>query len=203
MNPFDIVKGFEDALVKYTEAPYAVAIESCSNALLLMCEYLKVDVVEIPKKTYISVPQAIIRSGGKIRWTEEEWSGAYQMKPYPLVDSARQFYRGMYKKYPKGSYVCISFHGKKHLNIGRGGAVLCDNPEAVRWLKMARFDGRHEGVATINENLEIIGHHCYMTPELAAHGLMMLSFAKDHYPDLTDNDPDLSLQKIYKKYTVE
>ena len=46
--------------------------------------------------------------------------------------------------YIPDTLMCLSFHGRKCLAIGRGGAILTDNLETYNWLKCARFDGRHE-----------------------------------------------------------
>ena len=52
MHPFDTVRGFENALAEYSGSKYAVAVDSCTSALLLACAYLKVEEVTIPKRTY-------------------------------------------------------------------------------------------------------------------------------------------------------
>ena len=46
--------------------------------------------------------------------------------------------------YIKGSFMCLSFHVKKLLPIGKGGMILCDDREAVNWFKQARYEGRSE-----------------------------------------------------------
>ncbi len=201
MNAFDIVKGFEQQLADYCGSKYAVAVDSCSSALLLSCVYHKVNVVTLPKRTYVSVPNAVVLAGGQIKFEDIDWKGAYRLDPYPIIDSARRFYKGMYKEFGT-DHVCISFHGKKHLNIGRGGAILLDDLEAVEWYKRARFDGRKEGVPVAEDIITVIGYHCYMHPEMAAAGMNKMLFVKDTYPDLLDHDPDLSLQPIYKDYIV-
>ena len=33
VNPFSVVKDFEDSIAKYTGAKYAVAVDSCTNAV--------------------------------------------------------------------------------------------------------------------------------------------------------------------------
>jgi len=63
-NPYKIVQMFEEEIAEYTGAPYAVALDNCTDALFLCCVYSKVTEVTIPKKTYLSVPQAIMASGG-------------------------------------------------------------------------------------------------------------------------------------------
>jgi len=57
-NPYKIVKMFEDEIASYTGSPYAVSIDSCTNALFLMCKYLKVKKVTIPptKSTICFLP---------------------------------------------------------------------------------------------------------------------------------------------------
>ena len=72
-NPYEIVKKFEEEVALYAGSKYAVAVDSCTNALFLCCKYLDVDEVEIPKKTYVSVPCSIIHPGGKVKYREEKW----------------------------------------------------------------------------------------------------------------------------------
>ena len=61
-NPYKVVKMFEEEVAHYTGAPYAVSVDSCTNALMLCCKFLKVKEVTIPTKTYLSVPQSIIQT---------------------------------------------------------------------------------------------------------------------------------------------
>ena len=61
-NPYKVVKMFEEEVAHYTGAPYAVSVNSCTNALFLCCKYLEVKGVTIPKRTYLSVPQSIIQA---------------------------------------------------------------------------------------------------------------------------------------------
>ena len=65
-NPYKIVQMFEEEVAYYTGATYAIAVSSCTDALLMACAYEKVKnkKVTIPKKTYISVPQSISHAGG-------------------------------------------------------------------------------------------------------------------------------------------
>ena len=127
-NPFKIVQMFEETMADYTGAPYAVAVDSCTNALFLCCKYLEVGEVTIPAKTYLSVPQSIIHSGGSVKFKDQEWSGIYQLEPYSIWDSAKRLTSKMYKK---GTFMCLSFHIKKTLQLGKGGMILTDSKEAV------------------------------------------------------------------------
>lgn len=76
-NPYKIVKMFEEEVADYTGAPYAISVDSCTSALFLCCKYLEVTDVIIPSKTYLSVPQSIINSGGNVVFdpSTNDWSG--------------------------------------------------------------------------------------------------------------------------------
>ena len=73
-NPYKIVKMFEEEVAHYAGAPFAVSTDSCTNALLLCCEYLQVAEVTIPAQTYLSVPQSIIHAGGMVTFDERKWN---------------------------------------------------------------------------------------------------------------------------------
>jgi len=195
-HAYHVVKMFEQVLASYTGAPHVVALDSCTNALLLACEYFGVDEVEIPKFTYCSVPMSIIHAGGRVKFRDEDWLGMYRLEPYPIYDSARAFTSGMYIP---GSFMCLSFHWSKHLAIGRGGAILCDDENAVEWFKRGRFDGRKEGVAPRNDKGLTLGHHFYLTPPYAAQGLMLMASMAEHNDPLPNDEyADLSQVEIFK-----
>lgn len=196
-NPFEIVRMFEEEVAEYTNAPYAVAVDSCTNALFLACKYLQVQEVCIPKKTYLSVPQSIEHAGGKVVFTDLDWTGIYQLKPYPIYDAAKRFTSNMYEK---GTFMCLSFHIKKLLPIGKGGMILTDDPEAVQWFKRARYEGRSEK-NYMQDDITFAGWNMYMTPEEAARGLSMMLNYPEHMPDLDENNgrgyKDLTEFRLY------
>jgi dTDP-4-amino-4,6-dideoxygalactose transaminase len=214
LNPHQVTKDFEAALCEYTGAKYAVAVTSCTMALLLACKwYLKDDkekLVSIPARTYVSVPQSIIHAGGSVLFQDIEWVGGYQLRPYPIWDYARLFtsnmfniltaseiicrQKGMFQKFQ-----CVSFHWSKTLAIGQGGAILHDNDEADAWFRKMRFDGRTEGVEPKDDKDLILGYHCYMSPRDAADGLSRLAVLPKHNAPLPNSDyPDLSTLEIFK-----
>ena len=185
-NPYKIVKMFEKEVAEYTGSPYAVSVDSCTNALFLCCKYLKAEEVVIPSKTYLSVPMSIIHAGGKVVFDKSDmtnhWSGIYQLKPYPIYDSAKRLTSGMYIK---NSFMCLSFHIKKLLPIGKGGMILTDNEEAVDWFKKARYEGRGEKFYK-QDSIDMLGWNMYMTPEQAAHGLSLLQIYPENKDDQTE-----------------
>lgn len=181
-NPFKIVDMFEEHMADYTGAPYAVAVDSCTNALFLCCKYFNVNEVTIPAKTYLSVPQSVIHAGGKIKFREQDWNGIYQLEPYPIWDAAKRLTSGMYIS---GSFMCLSFHIKKHLKIGKGGMILTDNADAVKWFKQARYEGRNE-VPYKQDDITVMGWNMYMTPVEAAMGLALMQ----NYPEHMEDQPE-------------
>jgi len=181
-----------------------VTVTSCTAALLLAVRWalrddrdiLKLGVVEIPKRTYVSVPMSIIHAGGWPTFRDEDWSGAYQLKPYPIWDSARRFTSGMFMP---GQFQCVSFHVSKILGDTQGGAILHDSPEADAWFRRMRFDGRTEGVAPKDDDIREVGYHYYMSPDVAARLLHRLSFLPRVNDDLPNDDyPDLSTFEIFR-----
>lgn len=198
MKAFNAVREFEKTIAEYSGSKYAVAVETCTAAIFLSCVYKKVKEVEIPKKTYVSVPCSIIHASGKVKFRDEKWEGIYELKPYNIIDGALRFRKGMYIK---NSLHCLSFHFKKLLPIGRGGMILTDDSRAREWLKRARFDGRTEGVSLLKDKFTL-GWNMYMLPEQAARGLQIFGFIKNkELPDIqreSQNYPDLSKFKIYQ-----
>lgn len=214
INPHKITKDFEEAVAQYTGAPYAVAVDNESNALYLCLEYQKrigfwdtKEPVEIPKHTYVSVPCEIIRAGGTVEFMQSvtHLTGPYFLGNTRIVDSALRF---TYDMYVPCSLMCLSFTGPyKHLKLGKGGMILTDDEEAYKWFKRARFSGRRE-MSYHEDNLDMMGINCYMMPEIAARGLLLMGqfYDKDGNPkkndDITLPYPDLSKFPIYKNKTL-
>ena len=129
--PYKVVTDFENRIADFSGAKYAVAVESCTAAIFLSCFYKRVKDVFIPKRTYPSVPCSIIHAGGRVHFTDQAWSGTYELAPYGIVDGALRFRRDMYK----GGLHCLSFHIKKLLPIGRGGMILTDDEQAAHMVQ--------------------------------------------------------------------
>lgn len=218
-SPFQVVRDFEAALCEYTGAPYAVTTTSCTMALLLAVAY-HVDLphgiaaggqvcpeLQIPKRTYVGVPYAIAEAGARPIFRDEDWAacGRYQLSPLPIWDSARWFSSGMFQAVPRspfyrGRFVCVSFHWTKTLGIQQGGAILHDSPDADEWLRRARFDGRKEGVPPAEDSFPLRrAWHAYMSPEVAAEGLVRITNLPKHNAPLPwDNYPDLSRLEAFR-----
>lgn len=202
-----ITEDFEKAIADYTGAPYVVALDNMSNALFLSLYYEKINgqEIEIPSRTYPSVPCEIIHAGGKVKFMPIEGNtikGAYQLSPTKVWDSALRFTADMYIP---NTHMCVSFTGPyKHLKLSKGGAILTDDLHAYLWFKRARFSGRRE-CSYHDDYFDMLGWNFYMIPELAARGLHMmpqfynLDGSKKQMEDLELPYPDLSNYEIYKK----
>jgi dTDP-4-amino-4,6-dideoxygalactose transaminase len=196
-NAHEVTRMFEKELCEYTGSKYAVAVTSCTAALLLACAYLKIKEVTIPNRTYVSVPMSIIHAGGTVSFEDKDWFGHYQLKPYPIYDYARQFTSGMYEA---GQYQCVSFHTTKVLGDTQGGAILHDSDEADQWLRRMRFDGRAENIPPNKDTFPILGYHCYLSPDVSARLLWKFSsLPKYNHPLMNDDYPDLSKFPIFVK----
>jgi len=204
---YKVTEEFEDALCRYTGAPHAVAVDSCSSALFLCLVYYGIADMEItiPARTYPSVPCAIIHAGGRVKFLPAEdrpLRGAYRLRPTPIWDSALTFTADMYER---GSMMCLSFSGPyKHLKLGKGGAVLTDNYQAYLWLKRARYSGRRE-CSYHDDNFDMLGWNVYMLPEIAARGLVLMNQfyhmdgTRKRNPHIELPYPDLSKFDVYTK----
>jgi dTDP-4-amino-4,6-dideoxygalactose transaminase len=95
--------------------------------------------------------------------------------------------------------MCLSFQFKKHLNIGRGGMILLDNPEQYEQLLKMRYDGREDDIPWADQDINTLGYHYYMTPEMAQIGLDKLKVARNTKPKLWswENYPDISKMKVF------
>jgi len=209
MDAYGSVHEFEKCIAEYTGAPYVVTVDSCSNAMALCCQYPLLYVrtlpeIEIPSITYPSVASAIVHAGGRIKFIKDTYwqkKGWYELNPTGIIDSAKYISRNMFNEIKEELkhehvYICLSFHAKKSVPIGRGGAILTNDRESVDWLRAARFDGRHEKPLQA-DFLVMPGWNCYMTPEQASRGLVLMQWLPDF--NLLDPDPytDLSQYEFF------
>ena len=176
------VERFEKLLAVYTGSRYAVCVDSCTNAILLCLIYSKVREVILPNNTYVGVAMACKHANVAVKFADIEWKGLYQIEPTPIYDSAKRFTADMYIP---GSLMCLSFHYKKHLKIGRGGAILTDNKEAYEWLKLARNCGRDPQAVLSEQIFAICGFNMLLHPELASKGINLMK----HLPAVNDDLP--------------
>jgi hypothetical protein len=160
----------------------------------------KLSYISVPKRTYISVPFLANKLNINLKWRDEEWQDYYKVNEdfKPIYDAAV-----LWKKnsYIPGSFMCLSFQFQKHLSLGRGGAILCDNEEDAIALKKMSYDGRLPEIPWRDQVIESYGYHYYMTPETAQLGLDKFDNAVKAKPKqwvITDW-PDLTKMTVFNK----
>ena len=177
-NPWHQVEEFEKDLCKFTKSPFCITVDSCTNAIFLSLIYnkqfnlLKNKKIIVPEQTYISVPMQVKNAGLIPDLKPVKWVGFYLLQNTNIVDSAQTFEKNMYIP---NTLQCLSFQFKKHLPIGRGGAILTDDINAYKWLLKARHDGRNMYKEFGNiKNIDTIGYHCPLLPYEALKGKELL-----------------------------
>lgn len=202
---WDNVEYFEDLIAEYAGSDYAVAVDSCTNAIFLSLKLSGQPCsVTVPKRTYISVPMQVAHCGYKIQFKDIEWSGTYSLDPLPVVDSAHRFTEGMYET---DTLYCLSFHNKKLLSIGRGGMILTNDKNARDWLRRSRYDGRDSIYYNDMKynNVPTLGWHMYMTPEQAVRGIEQFYKTPAINKDTGCSDDyavDLSRLRCFREHVV-
>ena len=196
---------FEELIANYAGSKYAVAVDSCTNAIFLSAKYCKKNKIyedkkiSVPKQTYISVPQQLKHAGYDINFINLKWKGFYKLDPLPIIDSAQRFTKDMYIK---DTFYCLSFNFKKILSTGKGGMILTDDEIAYKWFKKMIYDGRKSIVYNElnNTNCFELGYHMYMSPDAACRGIQdfyRLNFVNEDRLGSDDYRVDLSQLKCF------
>ena len=194
---FEIVKEFEDKIANWFGSPYGVAVDCCTHGIELCLRYDNIQSIEVPKRTYLSVPFLADKLGIELKWKDETWVDYYKIGGTNIYDAAVLWREN---SYISGSFMCLSFQFQKHLSLGRGGMILTDNQEAAIELKKMSYDGRHPFIPWREQNIKTKGYHYYMAPETAMLGLEKLPNAIKTKPKqwvITDW-PDLTQMEIFK-----
>jgi dTDP-4-amino-4,6-dideoxygalactose transaminase len=196
---FEIISDFENEISKFFGSPYAIAVDSCTHGIELCLRYTKETKINVPKRTYLSVPFLAEKMGLEREWRDEEWEDYYTLNygEKRIIDAAVLWGKD---SYIPNTFMCVSFQYQKHLSLGRGGVILLDNQEDYTNLKKMSYDGRLPNIPWRDQDIDVVGYHYYMTPETAKLGLEKLQKAIDTPPrKWSVNDwPDLTQMKIFK-----
>ena len=133
------VETFENKLAEFTGAPYVVSTDCCTHAIELCFRLLEIKTCRFSAHTYISVPMTMKLLDVDYDLSITPWKDEYQFLGTPVWDSARCLKPNMYRE---TQYQCLSFGHSKPLDNVRGGAILLDNEEHYKQLKMMSYDGR-------------------------------------------------------------
>jgi dTDP-4-amino-4,6-dideoxygalactose transaminase len=197
---FDVVSIFENKVAEFFGSKYAIAVDSCTHGLELCLRYTKETKINVPKRTYLSVPFLAEKIGLEREWRDEDWEDYYTLNygDKRIIDAAVLWRKN---SYIPNTFMCISFQYQKHLSLGRGGIILLDNEIDYLSLKKMSYDGRLPNIPWRNQDIDVVGFHYYMTPETAQLGLNKLQEAIDTPPRkwLVTDWLDLTEMKIFKK----
>ena len=193
---FDIVEKFEKSIAEFFGSPFAVAVDSCTHGVELSLRLTGADNITVPNRTYLSIPFLANKLWIDRFWKDEEWVDYYYLTDR-VIDSAVLWKP---KSYIPNTLMSLSFQYQKHLSLGRGGMVLCDNEKDALELKKMSYDGRLPGIPWRDQNISSIGYHYYMTPETAQLGLDKLNKAIETSPRqwVVTDWPDLTQMNIFK-----
>lgn len=194
---FKVVQEFENKIANFFGAPYAVAVDCCTHGIELCLRYNHDTSITVPKRTYISIPFLAKKIGIELQWKDENWTDYYYVTD-KIIDAAVLWKSN---SYISGTMMCLSFQFQKHLSLGRGGIILCDNKEDYQNLKKMVYDGRHPNIPWRDQNISSIGYHYYMTPETAQKGLDKFDEAVKTKPRqwVVTDWPDLTQMSIFNK----
>jgi len=180
---FNVVSTFEIKISEFFGSKYAIAVDSCTHGLELCLRYTKETKINIPKRTYLSVPFLAEKIGLQREWRDEDWEDYYTLNygNKRIIDAAVLWRKN---SYIPNTFMCISFQYQKHLS-----------------LKKMSYDGRIPNVPWRDQDIDTVGFHYYMTPETAKLGLDKLQTAIDTPPRqwVVTDWPDLTEMQIFKK----
>lgn len=187
---WEVVKEFEKKVAEFFGAPFSVSTDSCTHAVELCLRYRNVQEFFSPTRTYVSIPMLAEKLNIKRNWVNISWEEKYMIGN--LIWDAAVLWRP--NSYMKKTFMCISFQFQKHLNLNRGGIILCDNQDAANDLRKMAYDGREFGIPWRDQDIKTLGFHYYMPIETAALGLQKLPEAivtparkwdQSDYPDVS------------------
>jgi dTDP-4-amino-4,6-dideoxygalactose transaminase len=196
---FEVVKEFENKIAQFYGSPYAVATDCCTHAIELCLRVEPVSAMTCPTNTYPSIPMTLEKLGIRWYWGEEKWQNYYYLGNTRIIDAAVYWKENSYLT---GTLMCLSFQFQKHLSLGRGGAILCDDENTYNKLKAMGYDGRQPNIPWKDQDIKHIGYHYYMTPETAQLGLDKLPSAIKTVPKkwTSEDYPDLRNMTVFKNH---
>ena len=194
---FKVVSDFENEIAHWFGASYGVAVDCCTHGIELCLRHMDIQSLEVPKRTYLSIPFLAKKLNIPLYWRDEDWKDYYKIGGTNIYDAAVLWRED---SYIPGSFMVLSFQFQKHLSLGRGGMILTDSKETALILKKMSYDGRLPDIPWREQNITTKGYHYYMAPETAANGLKKLPEAIKTKPKqwvITDW-PDLTQMEIFK-----
>lgn len=194
---WDSVFEFESIVSKWFGAKYGIAVDSCTHGIELCLRHIGIEEVEVPKRTYLSIPFLSNKLNVPLKWKDEDWRDYYEIGNSGVYDAAVLWREN---SYIPSTMMCLSFQFQKHLSLGRGGMILLDDEDSYKSLRKMVYDGREPNIPWRDQNIDTIGYHYYMTPETAELGIKKFKDAVNETPRKwkLDDWPDLTQLEVFK-----
>jgi len=143
-NDLTLVAKLEKEFAEYTGFDYAIAVDSCTNAIALCLYYEQPKEVWIPAMTYVSVANEVLHVCAKLFFEDSCSAGyAYRLKNTKIIDAAHEIVRyGHHTLLNGNDKVCYSFYPTKLIPSYEGGMICTNDREFRDWARTARQMGR-------------------------------------------------------------
>ena len=79
---FEVVSTFENKISEFFGSKYAIAVDSCTHGLELCLRYTNETKINVPKRTYLSVPFLAEKIGLEREWRDDNWERYYNEVDY-------------------------------------------------------------------------------------------------------------------------
>ena len=70
---------FESIVSKWFGAKYGIAVDSCTHGIELCLRHIGIEEVEVPKRTYLSIPFLSNKLNVPLKWKDENWRDYYEI----------------------------------------------------------------------------------------------------------------------------
>ena len=78
---FETVASFENKVAEFFNAPFAIAVDSCTHGVELCLRLTQSQEISVPKRTYLSIPFLAEKLKIKRTWREENLKDYYFLTP--------------------------------------------------------------------------------------------------------------------------
>ena len=115
---FESVNKFEIAIENFFGAPFAVAVDSCTHGIELSLRYLNEESINVPCRTYLSIPFLSKKLGIQLNWDRKPWKDFYYLTD-KVIDAAVLWKRNSYVpgKFINASLDKASEHNERNILV--------------------------------------------------------------------------------------
>jgi len=184
-----IVSEFENEIVKFVGAKYAVTFNSATSAIFLAM-LNKNTIVNVPSVIPPVVLNAIITSGNKYNFIDNiDWVGdsyiLHEFEDYKIIDSAQKLEKNQFIKECDGDDLMIfSFYPTKPVGSCDGGMIVSNDYEKIVKLKEMALNGMSYSNNNWERKINFPGYKMYMNSIQANIALENFKLLDDKYEKL-------------------